>query len=153
MAQWLASWAPNLWTRVQSPVQPMLRRSFIHCHKCLLPNYRGPCLFIKSYLGKSDVELSDPSIHYPEGLHRAYILTGFFRGFLSTSHAGASSQEGLGTQCVSPHYETEGGIEYLNSLPVCFHHNPLTVFLSSFALAFWNRNFSFQINSRIKVFK
>lgn len=48
--------------------------------------------------------------------------------------------------------EVLDGVEYLNSLPACFHQNPL-ISLSSFPLVVRNTGFSFQINSRTEVFK
>ena len=57
VAQWLASRAPNLWTRLNSRCCHV-RQQFHPGHKCHSPHCYGLCLSIKPYLSKYDVKFS-----------------------------------------------------------------------------------------------
>ena len=62
VAQWLASRAPNLWTRLNSRCCHV-RQKFHPGHKCHSPHYNDPCCLLPlTGLGKSNVKLSHPSI-------------------------------------------------------------------------------------------
>ena len=82
IAQWLATWAPYLCTRVQFPVMPCWTEISFKCHS---PHYSCSCLSIRPYLGESDVKLSHPSIIVSCGVASRQEQFGFTELFVGSA--------------------------------------------------------------------